>query len=379
VVIDDPSSPGDGIVAISATLDREELARLATATTVTDGVARIDDVALADGWRLLAEDPSGPMLASGTAVARSGLADARSVAYLETNVDEGFVRSLTVTSRGGDDDLLQLVRLIADDVQEVDLGGTPALLATQQLRGEGMDDRVLRSLTWQPRPGELVQITAFDVDEQLLLDAAASARPIPEAEWAELVRQTKLGLLGQGGGTVIADGNLADGTPFSLRFDAEGQTLDLNVAIDDDGAGSSGSATASTDMAGQPEGTRWYASATSDIGGRTFDAGLVSADVAFVSVRRDGVELVRLDARALELDAQATEEVGELLGTSRWYAFERPEGAVELVLIRTDGSEGPSMGLDGSMVTETAPDGSTVTIIEGGSGTEGGSSTGTGG
>lgn len=357
LVIDDPDSPGDGIVAISATLDREELARLAMATTVTGGVARIDDAALADGWRLLTEDPSGPFLANSTAVARGGMADARSVAYLEVDADEGFPRSMTITSRGGDEDQLQLVRLTADEVEEVEVGGVPALLTTQQLRGEGIDDRVQRAIAWQPRPGELVQITALDVEEQVLLDAAASARPIPEAAWADLVRQTTLGLLGQGGGPVIAEDTLDDGTPFALRFDPDGQTLKLNVAVDDDGEGSSGSATASTDMTEASDGARWLASATTDVAGRTFDAGLVSADVAFVSIRRGDQELVRLDARTLALDELATEALGEQLSASRWYVLERPDGADRAVLIRSDGTEALSVDLAGPMVAETRPGG----------------------
>jgi hypothetical protein len=103
-----------------------------------------------------------------------------------------------------------------------------------------------------------------------------------------------------------------------------------------------------------------------DVAGRTFDAGLVSDDVAFVSVRRGGEELARLDAQVLELDEQATVELDGVLGASRWYAFERPEGADNVVLIRADGTEGPSVNLDGPMRTESGPDGSTVTIIEGG-------------
>jgi hypothetical protein len=385
VVVDDPSSPGDGIVAVSATLDREQLARLAAATSVSDGVARIDEDALEDGWQSLTADPAGAFLASATAIVRGAEVDARSVTYLEaeTDAEAPAPRSITVTARPGATDQLHLVRLTADEVEEVEVGGTPALLATQHLQLEGTADQALRSVSWQARPGELVQVASFGVDAEDLLAAAATAAPMPEAEWADLVRRSDLGLLDTSSGPVIAQGTLADGTAFALRYNPTNQSLDLNVAVDDDGAGSSGSATASgSDVpVGTSTATRWIASSSVDVGGRTFDAGLVTDDVAFVSVRRDGVELERLDAREPELDEQANDEAGDELSASRWYAFERPEGAVELVLIRTDGSEGPTMGLDGPMVTQTGPDGSTVTIIEGGSSSSSstGSSTGSGG
>jgi hypothetical protein len=385
VVVDDPDAPGDGILAVSATLDREQLARLATATTVTDGVARIDEAALEDGWQSLTADPSGAFLLSATAIVRGAEIDARSVAYLEADPAGPAARSLTVTARPGVEDQLQLVRLTADEVEEVDLDGVPALLATQRLRGAGLEGRALRSITWQARPGELVQVASFDVEASDLLAAAASAQPLSEAAWADLVRRSDLGLLDTSGGPVIAQGTLDDGTPFALRYNPTSQSLDLNVAVDDDGAGSSGSATASgaDEPGGSAPATRWIASSSVDVAGRTFDAGLVTDDVAFVSVRRDGVELVRIEAREPELDEQASAEVGDQLGATRWYAFERPEGAVELVLIRTDGSEGPAMVLDGPMVTETGPDGSPVTIVEGApsssTGSSSGSATGSGG
>jgi hypothetical protein len=119
VLIDDPASPGDGIVALSPVLGREALVGFARATTSDGPRATIRPTELPAGWSRLADDPSGVFAGSPIGGGRSGRSGTRAIAYgpaeaTRSGGDPTALRMVTVETRLGDASVLAAVRVTAD-------------------------------------------------------------------------------------------------------------------------------------------------------------------------------------------------------------------------------------------------------------------------
>ena len=343
-MIDDPDAPGDGIIAMSSTANRDQLAALAVATTVADGTARIGATQVPSSWTLLGDDPVGIYGGSMTATMRGGLLDARSTVYGQGTPDEGTAfRTLTATSRLGGEAQVSVARLTADEVEDLEIDGRPAVLTMTEVPGA---IGTTRSITWQPRAGEVLTINGWGVSRDDLLAAARSATPLPEGEWEDLVRRSDLGMLGDGEGSpVIATGSLPDGTPFALRA-SQVNGLDLQVAAVDEGEGSEGSSSSSFDTGGDDLLLR--SGISLEVGSRTFQAALVDPTVASAQILADGDDVLTVDTTPVDLDDAGAAEAGDQVATSRWLVFEVPSGADEIVLLDADGNELERAGLSDS-------------------------------
>jgi hypothetical protein len=333
VLIDDPASSGDGILAFGSGLDREELARLAVATTVSDGMARIAPDGLPDGWTLLFDEPGGIFATQSTALARSGMMEARLITYAEEFPNDTN-RQLTVTSRLSNERLIDALWLTSERVEELDLDGRPALLARHSLYDGNVTQR---TIAWSPSPGEVVAVSGWNLTRDELLDAARSARPLDEGTWEDLSDRSQLGLLGLAAGHELDQGTLPDGTKFVLRLQ-NGEFLELDVAVDPYAPGSA----ASGSIIGT-DGATLRASTLIERDGRSFQAGIVGPETDTVVIRADGRQVAVATMGEVTLDDRDREEIGAEVAASleetRWFVVEVIDNVDQLVLRGADGNE----------------------------------------
>jgi hypothetical protein len=333
VLIDDPASSGNGIVAVGSGGDRDKLARFAIATTVADGTARVAPDDLPQGWDLLFDEPGGLLATQSTALARSGTTDARLITYAGDLLN-GTNQQLTITSRLASERTIDALWLTSEKVEELELDGRPALMARHSLYD---GDVTQRTIAWSPSPGEVVSVSGWNLTQAELLEAARSARPLDEDAWEDLAARSQLGLLGFAAGHELDEGTLPDGTRFVLRLQ-NGEFLELDVAIDPYAAGDAASSTiVGTEEAALRAGTQISRK------GRTFQAGIVGPEIDTVVIRADGRQVATATMGQVTLDDRDREEVGVEVAASledaRWFVVEVIEDADELVLLAVDGGE----------------------------------------
>lgn len=335
ILIDDPASPGDGIVALSPGLGPEELVALARATSADGDRATIRASALPAGWTHLADDPGGVFAGSPIAAGRSGPPSTRSIIYAAGDAtDPGRMRMVAVETRLGDASVLATVRVAAATTERVEVQGRDALLSTAPSPEAGGHAQL--TLTWLEDPGQVVRVTGFGLTRAELLRVAESVTAIDEATWRDLVERAELDLLGDAEGVLLARGSLADGTAWALGTAREHGTgdegsLDLRVASDGDGDAVSSSFSSSPD--------RLRASIVTQSGGRRVLGGLVDPEVTAIEVRgTDGERLAGVPTHRVELDPADAEAAGNGVADSSWFVIELTDDAVELVLLDRNGN-----------------------------------------
>lgn len=365
------------VLAMSPSLDRATLARVAEATKIDGDEPKVADDSLPDGFRLLTREPSptGPDVG----VFRGGSAHGPSTLYMAgAGVSDGSGAAgglVTLESSSGDEARLQSIRLWSDDTSETTVRGHPALVTSSVFPGSPTDEgmNVRRVVTWIERPGELLRVSGFGVTEDELEALAEGVRPVPAAEWASLVERTELGEFSDAANgvtsTAVGAGRFGDGTAWRLAMEESGSAggIDpekfmsprLSVALGGDGDSSSGSSTgtAQTDAA-------FVATQTLDKGGRHFVAGTIGRAVATVELRR-------ADGSVIE-----TAAIVEGGGYRGWVA-ELTEDPTIVVALTADGRELDRVSfsdLGGNESPQISEGSAPTTVVSGNAG-----GTGTGG
>jgi len=268
------------IVLGSPSLGRDELARLATRTTVEDLRATVPDDALPEGWRSLLVEPDAMGMFSPLSSFGPGPLTGPWSVYSAGDNGETIAE---LGSVAGGEAKMYAPTLFAERFEDATVRGHPALVVEYP---ETSDYRVV-VVTWSEKPGELVRLSGVGLSVGEMLSIAEGVRPVSAAEFTDLVERSKLGGLDADPADTVGEGRFADGSRWVLRQGTDGSTPspELNVAITDDTGGSS-SQSSSGSSSGSESGRGLVAVTTVEYEDRTFAAGFVTDDVVAVELRQ---------------------------------------------------------------------------------------------
>ena len=311
---------------------------LARIVSVADGNVSVDNAALPEGWRRLVTVES-PLELMGMSV-RGG-----STGYMASYMSENADISVQIASLAGTEASMWAGRLFVPDSREVMVRGHRGFVGSYPMNdvsGDTSGDPAPRVTVvgWVERPGEVLGMIGIDVSEDELLALAEGIRPAADQEWADLVRQSKLGEFDGNPGSGIelgrTTGTFADGTGWALTVRSDsppdgppgdgpggrGVFTELRVAVPADG-GSANERSGSSSSGGDGA---FRSLETTDTGGRYFSSGILGNDVARVQLRRSD-DSVLTDAPIMEVAGY------------RVFVTELTEDPTVLVALRDDGSE----------------------------------------
>jgi hypothetical protein len=327
--------PGDGLQVVLGDVlvevladdaDDDVLLAVAEALEVEGARATVPLAALPDGWRHVGT------LAEPTVDGFAALheADAPPVAWAAVHYrDDGSGDHFAVTVAGGTV-ADRLPAVAAEVVDEVEVRGHDAVVARSSL--PLLDLPEATTVTWEERPGEVVQIVSTALDGDELVALAGELDTVTPDGVEALRRDLFETALAEPGTTVVGRGTTSDGVPWAV--------------VDDDGD-------EFLEMLSQPPPRRWWFVAMGTSGGSSEDAaanplngmaqhatgggawlgfGGIDPDVAAVEVRL-AEAAAPIEATILEGGDQRAwaAEVPPPVGDAGW------EG--EVVAIAADGAE----------------------------------------
>lgn len=311
---------------VSPTLGRSELIRVAERARVTQGQVEVARETLPRGWRLLGSDRPASLHPinvpiGGQASAFSGPGSV--VTYRSASGAE-FV---AVASGEGDVARMHRIRLMLVDAKDTDVRGHPAIAGTLAPTHR-RPAPVLRLLTWAERPGELIRVTTYGLEETQLRTIAAGIRPLTDAELDPLLGLTAAGVLDAGlpfvGLPFVGTGRFTSGEQWVLRghVATKDGALEIKAALDSS-AGEGRSTTPGVTTRAGP-----FLSVASTSGHSSILAyGLLRDDVASVDLMVDGRRM------------PGTEEVAGF-GSKGWVAEVPPRARrVEVIGVDAGGRE----------------------------------------
>ena len=322
---------GGGVALLGTALGRDALLELGAEVEVVDGRPSFPEGTLGEGWSEVGTEPAGMFLSSPVAAARGTVSVGRYAAYLAVG-DDGVAAApmVSVSSLPADVARLHAPALVAPQVGAAQVRGHDAQVAEAPLPAgiEGGGATVI--VSWLESDTELVRLHAIGLDRDEVLALAEGVRAVEPDEWADLVEATLLDDLNpvDRGDTEIGRGTFDDGTAWVLRApDPTGGSttqVALDVAVADDGEGSSASSSSSEGGAVGTGGTSVVSYELLETGGRRFLSGVAGPGASAVELRsEDG---------AVSAGPVADDDL-------RWFVLEVPPGSWDLVVLDGDGGE----------------------------------------
>ncbi|HEU5150422.1 MAG TPA: hypothetical protein VFU19_07995 [Iamia sp.] len=273
---------GGRLVALAGvTAAEDDLLAAAAAVTVEGDRAVVPAEGLPDGWSALGEGHVFD-LAPGTAALQT--VDAGPVTWMAAYGSSG-VGHVVVSVSEGDAVRVRAARLVTDDVEEVEVRGHDALLARTTV---GTDPAVTVSVTWEERPGVIVQVaSSADLDADVVLDLARAVVPVTTEALPDLRRQVMETQALDSGGAVVGRGTFGDVDWILVDRRDDGMLELLTTAVP--GASSSQGEGAGGEVAGDGGGGGpapvFDGYTTGNVGAFRYGLGEVAAGVAAVEVR----------------------------------------------------------------------------------------------
>ncbi|HMJ77178.1 MAG TPA: hypothetical protein VK507_14465 [Iamia sp.] len=229
---------GTFVGVIGAAADRAEQDAVGAAVTVDGDHALLPTDRIPNGWEHLGDghylDASGSIagLRSSDGAGRSWTA-----AYSREGIDDIHEGAVIVSAAAGDSIRARGAMLGTTDVADVTVRGHDALLS--RLTFETGEPGAL-TLTWEERPGEIVQVGGLDtLGRDELIALAEGLRTVEAGEVDGLRRQIMEAAATRPGVTVVGRGTFAGGADWILLSQGEGEErLTLETTAPDDGTSS---------------------------------------------------------------------------------------------------------------------------------------------
>lgn len=185
----------------------------------------VDPSTLPDGWEELGQLADAAAAYGPTAVMRTGgpgtwtaVYDQREEGFGELEPMLGESAILMVTSTPGGPVDLAAGRLFADDSEDVEVRGHPAVVTHVEIEHStnlGEEWTVdAWTVSWEERPGEVVRVGGSGVSREVVLAVAEDVRAVDADEWAELGRDGLRHSLRMAGTVELGEGTFSDGSPW---------------------------------------------------------------------------------------------------------------------------------------------------------------------
>jgi hypothetical protein len=213
------------------------------------------------------------------------------VAYVQPGDDGEPQGVIAVSAARGDAVRARVPMLATTDVEDVTVRGHDGLLARTTFEPTGLG---ALTLTWEERPGEIVQVAGLDaLGEDVLLDLAEGLRTI-EADDVPTLRRDAMEAAASGPGvTVVGRGAFATGGDWILLHHSDTDSTSIETTAANGGSSSTfGGSGGEIDADGEPVPDTDALRGGVGYGGGPDGAwayGLLGDDVAEVVIRGDGV------------------------------------------------------------------------------------------
>lgn len=267
---------------------------LAVSTSSTGDEVTVDEASLPEGWARLTTIREPMQLLSPITPIGSG-----PIGYYVGYQSRDAESALLLQSGGGDQTAVDAGRLFVDESRDTTIRGHAGVLGSTPLP-DSMGGIPMITVTWLERPGEVIRIAGYGIDEADLLAAAESIRPVGADEWDQLVAQTPADQFSPDDADVVGttSGVLGRGQSYVLTIHTDdalsGDETEpghyTNLTVDtgrDDDRGSSSSSRGGSGP--------FLSFETLDLGDSHFISGVLADDVVRLELR-DG------DDRVLEAE-----------------------------------------------------------------------------
>lgn len=215
---------GEALVTVVAIGAEEDALLAAAGAVVVDGDrATVPAATLPDGWSHLG-DVRSEELGPGVAVVRDP--GAPPVGWAATSYGDGGQVTVAVSTGGTVDD--RVPALVTDRVDEVEVRGHEAVVA--RLAADVLDGPETVMLTWEERPGEVVQLLGVEgIDAAVLLQLADELEVVAPDDLAGLRQEIFETRLAQPGTVVVGRGRFDDGIAWALVETTDDDYLELAI------------------------------------------------------------------------------------------------------------------------------------------------------